>query len=261
MDGAENWEKVPLPRGVNGPNGIAIDPVDPNRLYLAAWGRSTPDGAVGGGIFVSADAGKSWHWTLSEDQHVYAITMDPRLPGTAYASGFESSAWRTTNHGESWQRIKGFNFKWGHRVMLDPQDPNMIFVTTYGGSVWYGPAAGDPNAVEDVATPGLTYGSPRSGQVYSVGGNVSQPVPIYKPDPPYSDEARKAKYQGMVVLWIIVDSTGAVTECRVVKPLGYGLDEEAVKAVSTWKFQPAMRDGSPVPVHVMVAVKFTLFKQ
>jgi hypothetical protein len=157
-DGAENWEKVPLPEGVNGPNGIAIDPTDTNRLYLAAWGRSTPDGAVGGGIYVSADGGKSWHCTLSKDEHVYDITMDPRRPGTGYASGFESSAYRTTDRGETWQRIKGFNFKWGHRVMLDPQDPNMIFVTTFGGSVWYGPAAGDPHAVEDVVTPQLMYG-------------------------------------------------------------------------------------------------------
>jgi len=157
-DGAENWEKVPLPEGVNGPNGIAIDPLDTHRLYLAAWGRATPTGAVGGGIYVSADEGKSWRCTLSKDQHVYDITMDRRRPGTAYACGFESSAWRSTDSGETWQRIKGFNFKWGHRVMLYPRDPSMIFVTTYGGSVWYGPAAGDPHAVEDVVTPAAAYG-------------------------------------------------------------------------------------------------------
>lgn len=97
--------------------------------------------------------------------------------------------------------------------------------------------------------------------MYRVGGDVSEPVPIYKPDPPYSDEARKAKYQGTVVLWILVDATGAVTDCRVVKPLGFGLDEKSVETVSTWKFQPAMRDGEPVAVRVMVQVKFTLFKQ
>ena len=47
------------------------------------------------------------------------------------------------------------------------------------------------------------------GGVYSVGGGVSEPIPIFKPDPAYSEEARKAKYQGTVVLWIVVDAAGA----------------------------------------------------
>jgi hypothetical protein len=65
-DGAEHWEKVALPRGVNGPNGL-IDLQDPNRLYLAAWGRNEPDGAVNGGIFLSADGVASWRNVLSQD--------------------------------------------------------------------------------------------------------------------------------------------------------------------------------------------------
>jgi photosystem II stability/assembly factor-like uncharacterized protein len=157
-DGAEHWEKVTLPAGVNGPNGIAIDPDDPERLYLAAWGRATPEGAVQGGVFVSRDGGNSWRNTLSRDQHVYDITIDPRDPRTLYACGFESSAWRSNNRGETWQRIKGYNFKWGHRVIPDPENPGMIYVTTFGGSVWYGPASGDPHAIEDIVTPALAYG-------------------------------------------------------------------------------------------------------
>jgi TonB family protein len=74
----------------------------------------------------------------------------------------------------------------------------------------------------------------------------------------YSEVARKAKYQGTVVLWIVVDATGAVMDCRVVKPLGLGLDEKAVETVMTWKFKPAMRNGMPVPVRVMVEVPFRL---
>jgi TonB family protein len=92
-----------------------------------------------------------------------------------------------------------------------------------------------------------------------VGGGVSDPIAIYKPDPAYSEEARKAKYQGTVVLYIIIDAKGDVTECRVVKPLGLGLDEKAVETVRTWKFKPAMRNGTPVPVRVMVEVSFRLF--
>ena len=57
------------------------------------------------------------------------------------------------------QIIKGFNFKWGHRAIPDPRDSTMIYITTFGGSVWHGPAAGDPHAVEDIVTPMLAYGN------------------------------------------------------------------------------------------------------
>jgi hypothetical protein len=140
-----------LPRGVNGPNGLAIDPRDPRRLYLAAWGRNEPDGAKDGGIYLSSDGGATWRNVLAKDQHVYDVTLDPRDPKVAYACGFESSAWRSLDRGETWQRIRGYNFKWGHRVIPDPADPKMIYITTYGGSVWHGPAAGDPKAPEDIA--------------------------------------------------------------------------------------------------------------
>jgi len=156
-DGADHWERIALPQGVNGPNGLAIDPDDPNRLYLAAWGRTAPEGAKDGGIFVSSDGRNSWRNVLSQDQHVYDITVDPRDPKILYACGFESSAWRSTDRGETWKRIRGYNFKWGHRVIPDPFDPDRIYITTFGGSVWYGPAAGDPQAVEDIVTPALGY--------------------------------------------------------------------------------------------------------
>lgn len=157
-DGAEHWEKLPLPEGLNGPNGIAIDPEDSNRLYLAAWRRANPGPDGQGGVFLSTDRGKSWRRMLSRDQHVYDVTIDPRDPKILYACGFESSAWRSTDRGETWKRIQGFNFKWGHRVIPDPQNPKMIYITTFGGSVWYGPAEGNPDAVEDIVTPELAHG-------------------------------------------------------------------------------------------------------
>ncbi len=88
---------------------------------------------------------------LAKDQHVYEVTVDPRDPKTLFACGFESSAWRSADRGETWQRIQGYNFKWGHRVIPDPADAKMIYITTFGGSVWHGPAAGDPDAPEDLA--------------------------------------------------------------------------------------------------------------
>ena len=154
-DGAEHWERIALPAGVNGPNGLAIDTENPNRLYLAAWGRNSADGAVDGGIFLSVDGGHDWQNVLAQDQHVYDVTVDPRDARILYACGFESSAWRSTDRGETWHRIPGFNFKWGHRVIPDPRDPDSIYITTFGGSVWHGPAIGDPEAAEDIVTPSL----------------------------------------------------------------------------------------------------------
>jgi photosystem II stability/assembly factor-like uncharacterized protein len=156
-NGAESWEKMPLPAGVNGPNGLAIDPASPGRLYLAAWARATGMHGDGGGIFLSNDGGKSWRQVLDRDRHVYDITIDPRSSKILYASGFESSAWRSADRGEHWTRIPGFNFKWGHRVIPDPKDANSIYVTTFGGSVWHGRVDGKP-AIVDIATPELEPG-------------------------------------------------------------------------------------------------------
>jgi len=151
-DGAEHWTRVSLPEGVNGPNSLTVDPRDGKRLYLSAWRRSGPDPKAGGGIYLSTDSGATWRNVLDKDQHVYDVTVDPQNDRTLYACGFESSAWRSTDRGETWQRIKGYNFKWGHRVIPDPADAKLIYVTTFGGSVWHGPAAGDPNAIEDLAS-------------------------------------------------------------------------------------------------------------
>jgi hypothetical protein len=152
-DGAETWQKMRLPEGTNGPNGLTIDPARADRLYLSVWGRSNRGQDTGGGIYLSDDGGGGWRRVLSKDQHIYDVTTDPRDPKTLYACGFESSAWRSTDRGETWQRIRGYNFKWGHRVIPDPADSKLVYITTFGGSVWHGPAAGDPASPEDIATP------------------------------------------------------------------------------------------------------------
>jgi photosystem II stability/assembly factor-like uncharacterized protein len=152
-DAAEHWARVQLPEGVNGPNGLAVDPGDPKRLLLAAWRLRVRGPEGSGGVYLSPDAGATWKHVLRGDQHIYDVSVDPRDSRTWYACGFESSAWRSTDRGETWQRIRGFNFKWGHRVIPDPSNPSLIYITTFGGSVWHGPAAGDPNAIEDLLRP------------------------------------------------------------------------------------------------------------
>jgi len=90
-------------------------------------------------------------------------------------------------------------------------------------------------------------------------GAVTPPVPTYKPDPAYTEEARKAKIEGTVTLAVTIDAQGDVTNCQVTNGLDKGLDEQAIKTVRTWKFKPALRDGIPVAVRVTARVNFKLF--
>ena len=92
-----------------------------------------------------------------------------------------------------------------------------------------------------------------------LGGGVSAPRAIFAPDPEYSEEARKAKYQGTVVLYMIVGPDGRARDIRVVRSVGMGLDEKAIDAVRTWKFDPARRDGQAVAVQINVEVSFRLY--
>jgi photosystem II stability/assembly factor-like uncharacterized protein len=156
-DGAEHWTPVAMPEGANAPNGLAIDPKNPDRLYLATWARAMGEHGDGGGIYLSEDAGKTWKQVLDRDRHIYDVTIDPRDAQILYATGFESSAWISKDAGEHWNRIPGFNFKWGHRVTPDPKDPNAIYITTFGGGVWHGSVDGKDRPV-DIATPELQPG-------------------------------------------------------------------------------------------------------
>ena len=96
------------------------------------------------------------------------------------------------------------------------------------------------------------------GGVFRVGGGVTAPALIYKVEPEYSEEARKAKYQGTVLLYVQVDPSGKAVNMRVLHSLGLGLDEKAMEAVRKWKFKPGMKDGKPVTVEAQIEVNFRL---
>lgn len=98
------------------------------------------------------------------------------------------------------------------------------------------------------------------GGLAQVGGRVSAPVPIFQPEAEFSDEARRAKYQGVCLVGLIVDAQGNPQNVHIVRALGMGLDEKAMEAVRKYKFRPAMRDGkTPVPVYVNIEVNFRLY--
>jgi len=115
-----------------------------------------------------------------------------------------------------------------------------------------------PGPAEPAVTPHPTTRND-TAQVYTVGGDVTAPVPIYKPEPAYTKEARAAKLQDTVILWIVVDASGNVTDVKLVRGVDKGLDESAMQTLRTWKFKPAMKKGKTVPVRVVVEVSFKLF--
>jgi protein TonB len=114
---------------------------------------------------------------------------------------------------------------------------------------------------------GSGYGSglgPGSGGNYGgalrkIGGGVSSPELIFKVDPEFSEEARKAKFMGIVLVNLIVDQNGNPQNVHVLRGVGMGLDEKAVAAVKQYKFRPAKEGGKPVAVELNVQVDFQIF--
>jgi TonB family protein len=123
------------------------------------------------------------------------------------------------------------------------------------------PASAAPgNSQSPTPPPSIGGASQKYPGVYRVGGGVSAPKVIYAPDPEYSEEARKARYQGTEVLWLVVDAEGIPQNIRVQRSLGMGLDEEALKAVKRWRFDPARKAGQPVAVMINVEINFRLYE-
>jgi len=149
-----------------------------------------------------------------------------------------------------------------------PQTPQMgdplasiVGPPSNGTGIGGGMGSGSGGGVGSGRGPGVGpgYGGGIGGGAYKVGGGVSAPRVLYAPDPEYSDEARRAKHQGTVVLWVVVGPDGRVRDVRVQRSLGMGLDERALEAVKNWKFEPARKDGQPVAVQINVEVNFRLY--
>ncbi len=155
-DGANSWTPIKLPDGVNAPNGLSIDPRNPERMYLAAWPRAVGMHGEGGGVYLSTNGGASWKRIFNREEHVYDVTIDPRNPDTIYAAGYDSSAWISRDRGEHWRHIAGPNFHWMDRVIADPNAPGMVYIATFGGSMWHGNLNG--KGPTDIATPKLQPG-------------------------------------------------------------------------------------------------------
>ncbi len=96
------------------------------------------------------------------------------------------------------------------------------------------------------------------GGIYGLGQVSTLPVLLIKVEPEYSEQARQAKFQGTVLLRVIIDDKGFPRQISVIRPLGMQLDEKAIEAVKHWRFKPATKDGRPVGVDATVEVNFRL---
>src|ERR1700688_4733253 len=129
--------------------------------------------------------------------------------------------------------------------------------TGSGGGIGSGNGGGVGSGEGPGYGPG--HGGGTGGGAFKVGGGVSAPKAIYSPDPEYSEEARKVKHMGTVVLWLVVGPDGKPRDIKVLRTLGLGLDEKAIEAVKNWRFEPALKDGKPVAVQINVEVNFHLY--
>ena len=149
-NGAESWEKVCMPDGINFPADLVFDPSNYERMYLACWPETIEGEERNGGVYITEDGGKNWRNIFDRSSHVYGLAVDPSNPSSIYQANFENSLYKSDDCGCNWRRLRGYNFKWGHRPVLDPYNKGMLYITTFGSSVWYGPTEGTESALEDI---------------------------------------------------------------------------------------------------------------
>jgi TonB family protein len=142
--------------------------------------------------------------------------------------------------------------------VLGPTAPPPVLTATMGLPAGVsGPASNGSGSGGGIGT-GRGGGLGGGNGAYRVGGGVSAPVATFSPEPEYSEEARKAKYQGEVWLTVTIGTDGKAHDIRVARSLGLGLDEKAIESVKTWKFEPGKKDGVAVAVQIQVEVDFHL---
>ncbi len=141
-----------------------------------------------------------------------------------------------------------------------PQSPQVAMASQGdGGGSGFGAGVGGGIGSGIGGGVGPGSGGGYGGGVMSVGAGVSAPELLHSVEPEFTDEARAARLQGVVAIQLIVDSYGNPENIAVVKHLGMGLDQKAIDAVRQYKFKPAMYQGHPVPVRLVVDVNFHLY--
>lgn len=154
VDGAESWTRLSVTQGNIFPVGMTSDPADPNHLFLACWSDISLSDLIGGdiakqtggnqqiplrgGVFASTDGGDTWRSVFDKKQYVYDVTADPRRKGRFFINTFNGAAYMTDDEGSNWKKLKGYDFHWGQRPVIDIHSEDKIYLTTFGSSVWHG---------------------------------------------------------------------------------------------------------------------------
>lgn len=146
------------------------------------------------------------------------------------------------------------NLKMANNTLQNIGMPSSSLV---GNSMGSGDGTGLGSGMGSGIGPGM--GGNYGGGVKRIGGGVSSPVVIYQVEPEFSEEARKAKFMGNVLVSLVVDPKGLPEYVHVTRGVGMGLDEKAVEAVKQYRFKPAMENGKPVAVQLNVEVNFQIF--
>jgi TonB family protein len=137
-------------------------------------------------------------------------------------------------------------------AQLSPDDDGLKQGKCPPAMTRFGDGHTNPHGVKPVVT------HPVGGPAFAFE-TLTPPILQSQSEPAYTEKARRAHYEGTVVLWITVGADGRVTEATVLQPLGLGLDERALRTVHGWKFKPATRDGKPVPMRLAVEITFRLY--
>jgi TonB family protein len=250
--------KNPNPKLVMDPTIIAPPDTPLPNVNLPNWGdplakmRPPSNGAGSGGGVGSGKGGRSG-------------------PGGANSCEPYRAKYDQLNIGDHWTKISQFFgrpatmedtaggdtvYVYEFRVASTPQRLADCTLTFRAGS--------NNTLVAKEANPPISAAPERAAPVtakdsaLNVENGVSAPVVLYKIDPQYSEEARKAELEGTVLLTLVVDALGHARNIGVVRSLGLGLDERAVEAVNAWKFRPGSKDGQVVAVIATIEVNFHL---
>jgi TonB family protein len=146
-------------------------------------------------------------------------------------------------------------------TLLNIGDPNGVIGPPSsgpgnGGGIGNGDGHGDGGGKGPGAIKGEGGGCCEG--IYKVGGDVVAPKLVFQVTPEYSEEARKARYEGTVVLEAVIRKDGRIDVVHLLRSLGFGLDQNAIEALKQWRFRPATKNGTPVDSILNVEVRFNL---
>jgi len=138
-DGGGSWQRITKSIGLLWPKDFGVSPRSSNIIFV---GAADAGGQQQGGLYRTLDGGKTWKRVAREGPQHFGAYFDPRRPNWVYMTLTEDapgpSLWLSRDGGDTWQAIESFPFSSTQRVEFDPTNPRVVYVTTFGGSVFRG---------------------------------------------------------------------------------------------------------------------------